>query len=87
MSSLPKIYLHKSQYFQEFYCSKLKLLISTIDDPIDFKSIENKGHVKIEFNLVKANMQDHKIQVRTKERKTSYVHHLYKENYINFKYY
>ncbi len=32
-------------------------------------------------------MQDHKIQARTKERETSYVHHLYKENYIKFKYY
>jgi hypothetical protein len=80
MSSLPKIYLHKMQCFQEFYCSKLKLLISAINDPVDLKSKENRGHVNIELNLVKANMQDHKIKARTRERKTSYVHHLYKEN-------
>lgn len=43
--------------------------------------------MKIELNLTKENMQDHKIQARTKERETSYVHHLYKENYIKFKYY
>jgi hypothetical protein len=62
-------------------------LIFVVEDPIDLKSKENKGHVKIELNLVKANMQDHKIQARTKERETSYVHHLYKKNYIKFKYY
>ncbi len=43
--------------------------------------------MKIELNLIKANTQDHKIQARTKEREISYVHNLYKENNIKFKYY
>lgn len=43
--------------------------------------------MKIELNLVKATMQNQKIQEKTKERETSYVHHLYKENYVKLIYY
>jgi hypothetical protein len=69
MSSLPKIYLHKPQCFQEFYCSKLKLLISRIDDLVDLKSKENRGHLKIELNLIKANTQITKYKQEPKKKK------------------
>ncbi len=55
--------------FPRVNCSKLKLLISAIDDPVDLKSKEHRGHVKIEPDLVKANMQDHKIQIKNQRKR------------------
>jgi hypothetical protein len=79
MSSLLEIYKQELQIFQKLFCPRLK---PTIDDNQIFKIRKNNGHMKVE-----ASLENDKERARAQEIITSYVDHLYNDNYNNFLYY